>query len=489
MEEFYKVVDTINNVFIYLFSAAFTLQLLFVLLFFLPAKKYKKAKKQHKFGIIIPARNESAVIEDTIRTILTNQTYPKELYDIFVVADNCTDNTAELARRAGAKAVFEHFDDDPKHKRASYALEYGFQHILAEYDEYDAFIKFDADNIPNPEYIEKMNDAFDSGVEIARPYSNSKNLVANTSTKISGLYYIRNSRFTCQVRSALHLNQMLTGAGLMVSADIIREIDGWDCMSISDDTQFAMKRILEGRKTAYVSEAVCYEDQPLTLGEAFNRNKRIGKGIFKIFFADALVALAQFFLPFRLRKTKKEKEEGKKIVWCLPFKFTYLDMFLELLFIPMAFVAVFWFPAFYIFDIVYKACLGNIEGVIIVLKNLAFILVVFFYIPFVLQGLLCVALDHKKMNIESPKQVIGACFVLPVYMIVYCLSIAFGILSKPKWKAVTRSSASSADVVASTNVHIATEFVDVTSNASDEDSETLSVDDVASDEHTPDDTK
>lgn len=415
---FNQILYYINQVFIILFSAAFTLQLIYVLLFFLKPKKYKPATKQHRFGIIIPARNESAVIGDTIKNLFS-QNYPRELYDIFVVADNCTDNTAEIAREAGA-IVFERFDDDPNHKRASYALKFGFQKILKDYDNYDAFIKFDADNFAHPDYFSKMNDAFESGVEIARPYSNSKNLTANMSSKISGLYYIRNSRFSCSARSALGTSQMLTGAGLMVSANIIRDIDGWDAMSISDDTQFAMKRILEGKKTHYVSEAICYEDQPESIKDTFNRNKRFGKGINKIFFNEGLRSFFKFFVTFR---------------------YAYLDMFLELLFVPMSLVACIWFPLYYGYDIIFNLVQNNIPYVLTVLKTLGKVLLFAFYLPFVIQGLLCVVLEHKRMLINSPKEILPAVFVFPFYMIIYCISIAFGILSKPKWKAITRSTA------------------------------------------------
>ena len=171
MHIFNTVIDIINNVFLVLCGIAFAVQIIYVLFFWIKPRKYPKAEKQHRFGIIIPARNEEEVIGDTIRTLF-KQNYPRELFDVFVVAHNCTDNTAQRAREAGA-IVFEHNDDDPKHKRVSYALQHGFRKIIAEYDNYDAFIHFDADNTMNEDYIARMNDALDSGVKIARCYENS----------------------------------------------------------------------------------------------------------------------------------------------------------------------------------------------------------------------------------------------------------------------------------------------------------------------------
>ena len=59
------------------------------------------AKKNHRYAVVVSARNESAVIGDLIHSIKV-QNYPTELIDVFVIADNCTDNTADVAREAGA---------------------------------------------------------------------------------------------------------------------------------------------------------------------------------------------------------------------------------------------------------------------------------------------------------------------------------------------------------------------------------------------------
>lgn len=101
---------------------------------------------------------------------------------------------------------------------------------MADYDRYDFFIKFDADNLMEPDYISKMNDAFDAGAMSARGYSNSKNLTENVVSGISGLWYIRDCRYSCHVRAFLNTTQMLGGAGMMFSAEIIRKHGGWDCL-------------------------------------------------------------------------------------------------------------------------------------------------------------------------------------------------------------------------------------------------------------------
>ena len=85
-------------------------------------RKFKPAKKKHKYGIVIAARNEKYVIGNLLDSI-NKQDYPRELLTVFVVADNCTDNTAEIARSKGA-VCYER--NDPNHRTKGYALEYLF---------------------------------------------------------------------------------------------------------------------------------------------------------------------------------------------------------------------------------------------------------------------------------------------------------------------------------------------------------------------------
>ena len=73
-----------------------------------------KGKKDHRFMAIIPAHNEEAVVGNLIES-LKKQNYNKDLYDIYVIADNCTDKTAEVAKQAGA-IVYQRFDETKKTK-------------------------------------------------------------------------------------------------------------------------------------------------------------------------------------------------------------------------------------------------------------------------------------------------------------------------------------------------------------------------------------
>lgn len=420
MEQFNKILSIINdNVLLTIIGVAFGIQLIYIILFFVRAKKYPVAEKKHRFGIVIPARNESSVIADTVKCILSSK-YPKDMFDVYVVADNCTDNTAELARNAGA-TVFERFDPDPKHHKAGYALKYLFEKIMELHPDhyYEAFIKFDADNLMEPDYISRMNDAFDAGVKCARGYSNSKNIDQNVITGISGLWYIRDCRFASNFRSAIGQGTMLGGAGMMFAAEII-EKHGWDCLTASDDTEFTMRRLNQDKiKTMYVKDAVVYEDQPSTIKDTFKRYKRMSGALNSLFYTQGIKSLLLFFVRW---------------------KWTYIDMFLTLMFIPVCVLMCIWLPIYYAYVLIYHGLMGNWEIFWTYLNTICYSLAIAFVAMFILQALLAVALEHKR--IKAPvKKLMPAVFLFPFFMIIYAVAITLGVFSRSKWHEVKRNTA------------------------------------------------
>ena len=147
----------------------------YTILGFFLTKKFPKAKHNHKYAIMIAARNEEAVIANLLDSI-NAQDYPRELVTVFVVADNCTDATAQVARSYGAKC-YERFDEERRTK--GYALEFLVENIRRDYgiESFDAYFIFDADNLLKKDFITRMNEAFDSGEKIVTSYRNTKTSV------------------------------------------------------------------------------------------------------------------------------------------------------------------------------------------------------------------------------------------------------------------------------------------------------------------------
>ncbi len=415
MATFSEILYWINNLVIISFMLAFGIQIMYILLFFLKPKNYKEAQEKHKFAILIPAKNEQEVIKRSVEKIYSVLDYPRDKYDVIVIADNCTDKTKEFAMEAGA-IVLERNDTEKVSKgyALNFAIDYLFQHDMR----YESYCIFDADTIPDADYLNKMNDAFESGVTIATCFLSSQNFTQNLPASISSLWYLRDSRFTCNTRSALGLPNMLGGHGIMIADSVLEEIGGWDSVGLLEDAEFSVNRILEGRDIAYVSEAIIYDDNPSKLKDVFKRNIRMGNGLKNLFNQKGGALLKKFFSTFRYR---------------------YLDIYLTILFAPIAVLAVIWFPTYYIFDFIYKAN-TDWTAFLFSIDSLWQVMVYAFYIPFVLQGWLALLLERKKLQNENKWKLFGYSLLLPFYMIIYALGITIGVLSKKvEWKNISRN--------------------------------------------------
>ena len=421
LDYFHEILTYVNNFLLVLIGVAFGVQIFFVLLFFLKKKTFPKAKNYHKFAIIIAAKNEEDVIYKTVKELLDKQKYPKDKFDIFVVANNCTDNTAKLAEKAGAK-VFIYNDNNPKHQMVSYPLKYGFDEILKIDNGYECFIRFDADNLADENFISIMNDAFESGVECARCYENSSNFNQNRITKCMALYYMRDCRLSSRVRERVGLSSMINGPGMMVSTKIIKQAGGWDAMSLSEDAEFGINRMFDGVKVHFVEDAIVYEDQASTFKDTWNRLVRIGHGLNSLFWKKGPKMIFKFLMTLNV---------------------SFLDLFLQLFFIPMAFLCCTWIPLFYIFDFIYYLVLApnapNMEYITLLLKIIGFSLLFAFYLIFVLQALMIILLEHKRIKNFKFKNYIGTVLLFPFFMIFDCITIFFGVVSRPKWKSIKRN--------------------------------------------------
>ena len=233
-------------------------------------EKPLKVNKEHKFMAIIPAHNEETVVGNLIES-LKNQNYNKELYDIYVIADNCTDNTARVAKNAGA-IVYERYDETKKTK--GYALDWFLQQKIKENAQYDAICIFDADNIVDKNFIKAMNKKLCQGEEVVQGYRDIKNPTDNWITSGYALFYWTMHRFYHLARYNLGLSPLLNGTGFMVSFDIIKENNGWKTVTLTEDIEFSLQRILKGKRLGWSTEAIVYDEQPTGFKQSWSQRSR-----------------------------------------------------------------------------------------------------------------------------------------------------------------------------------------------------------------------
>jgi len=235
-----------------------------------PADRFKPQKK---FALIIAAHNEELVISHIIDSLLL-QNYPRELFDIYVVADNCTDNTAEIAQSRGA-IVYKRFNSEEKGK--GYALEWMFNKIFAMGGMYDAVSVFDADNLVSSNFLLEMNRQLCRGHKVVQGYIDSKNPFDSWITCSYSIAFWLSNRIFQLPRYQLGLSCGLCGTGFCIDIEVLRRI-GWGATCLTEDLEFTMKLALNNMKIAWAHDAIVYDEKPLTLKQSWRQRKRWMQG-------------------------------------------------------------------------------------------------------------------------------------------------------------------------------------------------------------------
>ena len=257
------------NIVVSVVTVLYLYQMLYIVIVFVYdiLRKAGKVKKKsvkvvpHNLAVIICARNEEMVIDKLLETI-NNQNYPKDKLKAVVIADNCTDKTAEIARQYGA-VVFERFNTKKVGK--GYALNFAFKNIYSMFGDnyFDGYIIIDADNLLDSNYVAEMNKTFCQGYRVITGYRNSKNYGTNWITAGYAVAFMREAKFLNYARSALGSSCAVSGTGFLVSNEIIRERGGWNYSLLTEDIEFTVDTIMRGETIGYCENAMLYDEQPL----------------------------------------------------------------------------------------------------------------------------------------------------------------------------------------------------------------------------------
>lgn len=240
-------------------------------------KKIKNYSKKNKFAIVVAARNEASVIGNLIDS-LKKQKYPREKYDVFVVPNNCTDNTKEVSINHGAKIIECERDVKSKGDVLEYTLE-----LLNQKHEYDAYIIFDADNVVHPNFIKRMNDTLCSGYELAQGFRDSKNPSDSWICGSYSLYYWGQNIFFNKARMNIDASASINGTGFMIKSNIIDEM-GFKTVTMTEDIEFTAQCAINNKRIAFVSDAITYDEQPLSFKTSWKQRMRWTTGTYQCLF-------------------------------------------------------------------------------------------------------------------------------------------------------------------------------------------------------------
>lgn len=401
-----------------IFILLFLYQFIYLLVGLFKKTMVFEAKKQHRYAILISAKNEENVIAHLIHSIL-NQEYPKELIQVFVVADNCSDQTADVSRGAGA-TVYERYDSQQLGK--GYALQYLLRQIDKDYglDTFEGYLVFDADNLLEKNYIQEINKVFDNGYRIITSYRNSKNYGSNWISAGTGLWFLREAKFINNARMQLGVSCLVSGTGFLMHRDIVKSNDGWNFFLLTEDVQFSVNSILKGEKIGYCGDAVFYDEQPLRFTDSWNQRLRWTKGFYQVFYEYGSQLLKRFFTTA---------------------SFTCYDVLITLT------------PGFvFLASVLLIGVITAINSAMVMSVYFAQILHTFLlacatsYLLFFLLGMSTTLAEWKRIYCPNRKKILYM-FTFPIFMFTYVPLSVIALFVKIKWKPILHAVSINAEQV------------------------------------------
>lgn len=260
----------------------------------------QKEKNGHNYAILIPARNESLVIEKLLISI-ENQTKKIKPEDVYVIVETKKDKTVSIVEKHKMTIVYR---KNLNKKRKGFALDDAIKEILKSNKKYDAYFIFDADNILDKNYIKEMTKSFDEGYDIGIGYrntKNSKNLVSAASAlTFSMINTIGNKR-----KSKYTNNLIISGTGYYIKGAIIESWKGFPFNSLTEDYELSLYSILNNLTTTYNDSAIYYDEQPEIFDVTIIQRSRWVKGYFD--------ARRNYIHKIRKSISKKDKNYASKI--------------------------------------------------------------------------------------------------------------------------------------------------------------------------------
>jgi cellulose synthase/poly-beta-1,6-N-acetylglucosamine synthase-like glycosyltransferase len=228
-------------------------------------------QQSSRFLIVIPAHNEAGVIKATIKRLQALD-YPSHLFRVVIVADYCSDGTADIARRAGA-IVYERNEGQRTGKGT--ALRWFFQRFLDRYP-CDAVVIFDSDTLVDPQFLKVMDERLSNGDQVIQGQHIISNGNQGWFPALTWAMFLIDNRFQNLGRSKLGWSAKNMGDSICLRADILRQI-GWG-EGLTEDYQLRQRLLLQGIKIIYEPRAKGYGEAPLTWEQARAQRSRWLRG-------------------------------------------------------------------------------------------------------------------------------------------------------------------------------------------------------------------
>ncbi len=215
-----------------------------------------------KFFLVIPAHDEAALIADTVNAVRSTLAESALPFSIWVVADNCSDNTAELAAGAGAQVLRR---ADPSRTGKGYALAFFFEHLFAmpDVNEDDAVVVIDADTLVSPQLLRAFAQRLGGGWDWLQGVSGIANRQASWRTRLMSCAFALINGTWLMGQDALGHSVSLRGNGMCFTVRGLRKAP-WQAFGLAEDIEYSWTLRLEGKRVRFVPDAKVFSEIAFT---------------------------------------------------------------------------------------------------------------------------------------------------------------------------------------------------------------------------------
>jgi 1,2-diacylglycerol 3-beta-glucosyltransferase len=220
-------------------------------------RPHAQAVRQRRFVIVVPAHDEESAIGKTVRS-LKSIDYPRDLFEVVVVADNCTDQTAGVAQREGALVLVR---TNPVERGKGYALRWGFDILLQHPAEFEAIAVIDADTTVSSNYLKVLNVAIETGGQVMQTSDLVEPCPEAWTTEAIRLSFMLYNYVRPLGRKALGFSAGLRGNGMCFTVKALRDVP-WHAYSKAEDLEYGIQMLIAGYRVRFVPEAIALATMP-----------------------------------------------------------------------------------------------------------------------------------------------------------------------------------------------------------------------------------
>ncbi len=361
------------------FGSFLTGFLIFIIVILFNIKKHKISltkRKANNYAILIPARDESHVIEELLLSI-KKQT---DLKDTYVIVEDKKDKTCDIVRKYNGNIIVR---KNLNLKTKGHALDEAFKHILKS-KHYDLYFIMDADNVLENNFFTEMIKSYEKGYDLATSYRNIKNPI-NVITACSELTFTMINTFANKHKTKKNKSIIVSGTGYYISGDLIEKWQGFPFNTLTEDYEFSLYISSNNIPCCYNEKTSFYDEQPDNMNLSIIQRTRWVKG----------------FLQSRKKRLDKITDIGK-LAGITPYLFMIVGVCL------------------FIINNIISMFLHLDKLLIYIGINVLVILLI--YILLLLFTLLLFIIDKKRMNL-SFKLKLQAIFFNPIFLFTYIICL------------------------------------------------------------------